>query len=406
MAGKTIAVSILADTKEYAAAMAKAEGDTKDWGNTVDKEARGAKESFDGVGEGADTVASKGAQAAGALTGLGDLVGGPFGTAMMTGGIAMQAAADAGDLLNVAVEGGAKLAAKAGAAMTSFANATGLSTVASKVAAGATKAWAAAQKILNVAFLTSPIGIITVAVLALVVAFVIAYKKSDKFREVVNKAFGAVWKTVKSFVGFFTSVVPKAFGTVINWIKSHWKIVAILIGGPIALAVIMVKDHFDDIKDGISNVIGWIRDIPSKIRTIGSNMASAGKSLMTSLFNGFKQAGGAAGDIARNIINSVIDALNSILPHSLPINVGPIHKTIPLFPYIHAFATGGIVTGPTLGLIGEAGPEAVIPLNKAGGLGNTINVYVTAPVGSSSTDIGREIDKHLKKYWGKTGYRP
>ena len=42
-------------------------------------------------------------------------------------------------------------------------------------------------------------------------------------------------------------------------------------------------------------------------------------------------------------------------------------------------AEGGIVTGPTLAMIGEAGPEAVIPLNRAGGMGmggNTITVNV------------------------------
>ena len=35
-------------------------------------------------------------------------------------------------------------------------------------------------------------------------------------------------------------------------------------------------------------------------------------------------------------------------------------------------AEGGIVTQPTMALIGERGPEAVIPLNKAGGMGDTI----------------------------------
>jgi hypothetical protein len=44
---------------------------------------------------------------------------------------------------------------------------------------------------------------------------------------------------------------------------------------------------------------------------------------------------------------------------------------------IPAMANGGIVTSPTLALIGEAGPEAVIPLDRAGGMGgNNINVYV------------------------------
>jgi len=42
-------------------------------------------------------------------------------------------------------------------------------------------------------------------------------------------------------------------------------------------------------------------------------------------------------------------------------------------------AAGGIVTGPTRALIGEAGPEAVIPL-RGGGLGDTINVIVEGSV--------------------------
>lgn len=37
---------------------------------------------------------------------------------------------------------------------------------------------------------------------------------------------------------------------------------------------------------------------------------------------------------------------------------------------VRAMAEGGIVTKPTTALIGEAGPEAVIPLNKMGGMGN------------------------------------
>jgi len=39
-------------------------------------------------------------------------------------------------------------------------------------------------------------------------------------------------------------------------------------------------------------------------------------------------------------------------------------------------AAGGIVTSPTLALIGEAGPEAVVPLSKMGAMGGvTINVH-------------------------------
>ena len=39
-------------------------------------------------------------------------------------------------------------------------------------------------------------------------------------------------------------------------------------------------------------------------------------------------------------------------------------------------ANGGIVNSPTIAMIGEAGPEAVIPLSKMGGMGGGMNVVV------------------------------
>ena len=50
-------------------------------------------------------------------------------------------------------------------------------------------------------------------------------------------------------------------------------------------------------------------------------------------------------------------------------------------PEIPTLAQGGIVKQPTLAMIGEAGPEAVVPLsgNGAGAMSKTINVYLTGP---------------------------
>jgi phage tail sheath gpL-like len=41
-------------------------------------------------------------------------------------------------------------------------------------------------------------------------------------------------------------------------------------------------------------------------------------------------------------------------------------------------AAGGIVTGPTLALIGERGPEAVVPLRgrNSGAMGNNVTINV------------------------------
>ena len=66
---------------------------------------------------------------------------------------------------------------------------------------------------------------------------------------------------------------------------------------------------------------------------------------------------------------------------------------------VPAFAKGGIVTGPTLALIGEAGPEAVVPLSgRNAGMGNTINLTVNAGMGADGASIGREIVDIIKRY--------
>jgi hypothetical protein len=64
-------------------------------------------------------------------------------------------------------------------------------------------------------------------------------------------------------------------------------------------------------------------------------------------------------------------------------------------------ATGGIVTSPTMALIGEAGPEAVIPLNKAGGLG--MNITVNAGLVSTPDQIGQDIIAAIQKAQRRSG---
>ena len=74
-----------------------------------------------------------------------------------------------------------------------------------------------------------------------------------------------------------------------------------------------------------------------------------------------------------SMVNTAIRAIDAIhvkLPSFL--GGGDIGFNIPQIPML---AAGGIVTSPTLAMIGEAGSEAVIPLSKMGGMGG-INVVV------------------------------
>jgi hypothetical protein len=81
------------------------------------------------------------------------------------------------------------------------------SSVASKVAAGASKVWAAGQWLLNAAMTANPIGLVVVAVGLLVGGIILAYKKSETFRRIVNGAFRAVGT-------FVLGVVDKILGAV------------------------------------------------------------------------------------------------------------------------------------------------------------------------------------------------
>lgn len=66
---------------------------------------------------------------------------------------------------------------------------------------------------------------------------------------------------------------------------------------------------------------------------------------------------------------------------------------------VPALAAGGIVTKPTLALIGEAGPEAVVPLSgRNAGMGTTYNLTVNAGMGADGAVIGREIVDAIKRY--------
>ena len=70
-----------------------------------------------------------------------------------------------------------------------------------------------------------------------------------------------------------------------------------------------------------------------------------------------------------------------------------------------AFAKGGIVTSPTIGLVGEAGAEAIIPLDKLQ-TGTVINLTVNAGMGADGGQIGNEIVDALRRYQRRNGSIP
>jgi hypothetical protein len=211
-------------------------------------------------------------------------------------------------------------------------------------------------------------AIVILAVIAALVALQVKFDIFGKAVDAVQWYFTTMWGVVK---------------TVFNWIKDNWQLLVAVITGPFGLAVLAVVKFKDDIMNmfsliynGIKATMGFVADVISAP---------------------FK----AAFRAVANLWNNTIGKLSFSVPSWVP-GIGGKGFDVPDIPML---AEGGIVTGPTLAMIGEAGPEAVIPLSKMGGMGGGITVNVNGGI-STSQEISQAIVKALQNYVYQSGPVP
>lgn len=126
-------------------------------------------------------------------------------------------------------------------------------------------------------------------------------------------------------------------------------------------------------------IVAWLIDVgPSLIEGIGKFFLN----LTDGMTKGFRELGkkmlGWGKDLAKELVNGIIAGWNK-LDLKVPTIKGPFgfkFGGFDLIPDIPMLADGGIVTGPTVAMIGERGPEAVVPLDRAGGLGTNVTINV------------------------------
>lgn len=128
-----------------------------------------------------------------------------------------------------------------------------------------------------------------------------------------------------------------------------------------------------------------------------SRFAGAVKGKVLDAFDSLKEG-------IKGAVNYIIDAINRIisawnrLEFSVSIPFGPsISVGTPDIPLIPRLARGGIVTRPTIAMLGESGPEAVVPLSRGGGLGTTVNIVINALDPRSAADAVVQTLTHLER---------
>jgi len=212
------------------------------------------------------------------------------------------------------------------------------------VLAGAATIAMIAALIASIGALFNPVTLIITAIAALAAGIAYAWNNFETFRNVV--------KTVVDFVVGYATFWWDTF----KWVFDN------ILGGfdGIKRTWDFLVDAFKLGVDAISWYIGTIYDVF--------------KGVFNAIASGW---------------NATVGKLSFNVPGWVPV-IGGSGFSVPKIPKL---ADGGIVTGPTLAMIGEAGPEAVVPLDR--GIGG--NITINMPAGSDGDDVVRALQRYTRQ---------
>jgi hypothetical protein len=160
--------------------------------------------------------------------------------------------------------------------------------------------------------------------------------------------------------------------------------ITLVIIAVVALIAILTALYFKF--DGVRKIVDTVFDA---ITTGVKFSFDAIKTYFTAVLNIYKSIFNGIASLWNNTIGKLSFSFPSWVPE-----LGGKGFSVPNIPML---AEGGIVTGPTLAMIGEAGPEAVIPLSKMGGMGGGITVNVTGGL-ATSAEIGQAVINAIRAY--------
>lgn len=249
-------------------------------------------------------------------------------------------------------------------------------TVAVNAWATAVKVWNAivivarnVQMAWNLAVASNPIGMVVLAIVALIAIIVLLWKKNEAFRTFVLKT----WAIIQMAISKVWQVIKAVAIAVWNAIKKAVSVAVKVIGAYIKAYLAVVKVVFNAVKAVVTAVWNTIKSVASSVwkGITGivrawwdgvSGIIGKAKDAFTGIWDGVLEAAKGAFNGIASAWNSTVGKISFTIPSWVP-KIGGNTWSVPDIPML---AEGGIVTGPTLAMIGERGKEAVIPLDKGG----------------------------------------
>ncbi|MGH3978082.1 MAG: hypothetical protein ACRDRZ_03610 [Pseudonocardiaceae bacterium] len=150
------------------------------------------------------------------------------------------------------------------------------------------KAWSAAQLLLNLALTANPIGIVVVALGALIAVIALAWHHSETFRSIVIAAWEAIKSATSAVWGFITGFIRGSIDTirgVISWLGGLPGMFASWFGAAKDTAVRKVGE-----------LVGWLGGLPGRILSalghLGGLLIGVGWDIVRGLWNGISAGWG------------------------------------------------------------------------------------------------------------------
>jgi phage-related protein len=290
--------------EDVAAGLDKVGGSATDMGDKFDRATKSASDGADRMGkaaEASDTLASKSSQATGGLGALAsglELVGlGPYAAGLQSAAMATDFFSGVGDIANLVLDSQAVASARAKVAMIGQAIAT--------------KTTAAAQRVLNLAMTASPVLLIVAGVILLVGALVLAYKRSETFRRIVQGAMSAARAAVEKVIAGFQNigtVVGKVFAFIGKVVATYVRVYVLAF----QLVFKAASEAWQRIQDTVGRIVGAIVDkvtgIKDRIVGVWDDVRDKGKQAFEDLIAPIQRL--------VDLVQGLLDKIKSIhVPH-------------------------------------------------------------------------------------------